>query len=149
KLAGWLAETVAARLLLTARRRLPSREDWEALLARPQASDWSVPVIRAIKEIEAAGGEVITVVADVADQAAMTKALDAARLRWGPLDGVIHSAGVPGTGRLAFLKDRTELHDVLSPKLDGLDVLIRLLGEAPLDFVALMSSINSVVGHPG
>ena len=149
KLAGWLAGTVAARLLLTARRQLPPREDWEALLARPQASDWSVPVIRAIREIEAAGGGVITVAADVADQAAMTKAIDTACLSWGPLDGVIHSAGVPGTGRLAFLKERTELHDVLSPKLDGLDMLIRLLGDATLDFVALMSSINSVVGNPG
>jgi phthiocerol/phenolphthiocerol synthesis type-I polyketide synthase E len=149
KLAGWLAETVAARLLLTARRRLPPREDWEALLARPEASDWSVPVIRAIGEIEAAGGAVITVAADVADQAAMTKAIEAARLSWGPLDGVIHSAGIPGTGRLAFLKEKTELHDVLPPKLDGLNVLITLLGDKPLDFIALMSSINSVVGNPG
>jgi NAD(P)-dependent dehydrogenase (short-subunit alcohol dehydrogenase family) len=149
KLAGWLAETVAARLLLTARRRLPPREDWQALLARPQASDWSVPVIRAIREIEAAGGAVITAAADVADPAAMSKAIDAVRLSWGPLNGVIHSAGVPGTGRLAFLKERTELHDVLSPKLDGLNVLIKLLGDTPLDFVALMSSINSVVGNPG
>jgi phthiocerol/phenolphthiocerol synthesis type-I polyketide synthase E len=149
KLAGWLAGAVAARLLLTARRRLPPREDWEALLSQPGASDWSVPVIRAISEIEAAGGEVITAAADVSDRAAMRKAIDAACLSWGPLDGVIHSAGVPGSGRLAFLKERTELYHVLSPKLDGLDVLIRLLGDAPLDFVALMSSINSVVGSPG
>jgi phthiocerol/phenolphthiocerol synthesis type-I polyketide synthase E len=149
KLAGWLAGTVSARLLLTARRPLPPREDWEALLARPGSSDWSLPVIRSIREIEAAGGEVITAAADAADLTAMTKAIDSARLRWGPLDGVIHSAGVPGTGRLAFLKEMKEVRDVLSPKLAGLDVLVRLLGDTPLDFVALMSSINSVVGNPG
>ena len=36
-----------------------------------------------------------------------------------------------------------------APKVDGLRVLVRLLGDAKLDFVALMSSISSVIGSPG
>ena len=149
KLARWLAGTTSARLLLTARRALPPREGWEALLAQDRPSDWFVPVIKSIKDIEAAGGEVIIATADAADAVAMAKAIDAARLRWGALDGLIHSAGVPGSGRLAILKDIKEVREVLSPKLDGLDVLLRLLGDVHLDFVALMSSINSVVGNAG
>ena len=37
----------------------------------------------------------------------------------------------------------------MSPKVNGLAVLIRLLGGHPLDFVALMSSISAVMGPPG
>ena len=37
----------------------------------------------------------------------------------------------------------------LCDKIDGLDVLVRLLGDRELDFVALMSSISSVIGSPG
>jgi acyl carrier protein len=37
----------------------------------------------------------------------------------------------------------------LSPKVDGLRILVELLGDTPLDFVALMSSINAVIGAAG
>ena len=79
----------------------------------------------------------------------MKRAIDLARERWGGIDGVVHAAGVPGTGRIAFLKQPDDVQSVFSPKVGGLDVLVRLLGKAPLDFVALMSSINSVLGAPG
>jgi hypothetical protein len=38
---------------------------------------------------------------------------------------------------------------VLAPKVDGLAVLVRLLGDAPLDLVALLGSISAVAGSPG
>ncbi len=149
QLAGWLARQASARLLLTARRALPHRHEWDAVLREPDANDWRVRVIRSIRDIEAAGGEVITAAADVADASAMESAIDLARSRWGPLDGVIHAAGVFGNGVIAFRQDTEELHSVISPKMDGLAVLVRLLGGVPLDFVALMSSISSVVGSAG
>jgi acyl carrier protein len=62
---------------------------------------------------------------------------------------VIHAAGVPGSGRLAFMKKPIEVQTVLAPKIDGLAVLVRLLRDTPLDFVVLVSSINSVLGAPG
>ena len=71
------------------------------------------------------------------------------RERWGRIDGVVHAAGVPGSGRIAFLKQPDDIQSVISPKVDGLDVLVRLLGKTPLDFVALISSINSLLGAPG
>ncbi|HEY1410860.1 MAG TPA: SDR family NAD(P)-dependent oxidoreductase, partial [Rhodopila sp.] len=148
-LAAWLAETVAARLLLTGRRSLPPREAWDALLAEPAADERTVAIIRAIRAIEAAGGEVMTEVADAADLAAMATAIGNARESWGGIDGVIHAAGVPGNGRIAVLQDEQEVRSVLAPKIDGLDVLVRLLGDRALDFVALMSSISSVIGSPG
>ena len=148
-LAAWLAAKVSARLLLTARRAVPARETWDAILAGEDADAQSVALIRSIREIEAAGGEVMTAAADAADHAAMSAAITAARIRWGALDGVIHAAGVPGNGRIAVRQEDQEVRDVLAPKVDGLAVLADLLRDTPLDFVVLMSSINAVVGAPG
>jgi phthiocerol/phenolphthiocerol synthesis type-I polyketide synthase E len=47
------------------------------------------------------------------------------------------------------LQDDADATATLAPKVAGLAVLIELLGGAALDFVALMSSINSVVPAPG
>jgi acyl transferase domain-containing protein len=148
-LAGWLAERTGARLLLTGRRAVPPRADWDAILARPEADPRARAIIAAIRGLEAAGGAVITAAADAADPAAMAGAIGEARLRWGGIDGVIHAAGVAGSGHIAVRQDAADIRSVLAPKVEGLAVLVDLLGTAPLDFVALMSSINAVVGVPG
>jgi phthiocerol/phenolphthiocerol synthesis type-I polyketide synthase E len=148
-LAAWLAKVASARLLLTSRRSLPPREAWQGLIAAPAAEEESVRIIKAIRNIEGMGGTVMTAVADAADLVAMEAAIAKFRERWGALDGVIHAAGVPGNGRLAVLQDDQEIRSVLVPKVEGLRVLARLLGDTPLDFVALMSSISSVIGSPG
>jgi phthiocerol/phenolphthiocerol synthesis type-I polyketide synthase E len=147
-LAAWLAKAASARLLLTSRRSLPPRQTWDALLAEPAGDARTVAIIQAIRGIEAAGGEVMTAAADAADLAAMAMAIGKARECWGGLDGVIHAAGVPGDGSIAVLQDDQEIRSVLAPKVDGLRVMVRLLGDSELDFVALMSSISSVIGSP-
>jgi acyl transferase domain-containing protein len=148
-LATWLADRAAARLMLTARRALPPRESWDAVLEHPDADPRSARIIRAIRDIEASGGEVIIAVADAADRSAMADAIAIARQQWGGIDGVIHAAGVAGSGRIAIRQDAADIRSVLAPKVDGLDVLVNLLGDTQLDFVALMSSISSVIGSPG
>ncbi|MEP7209269.1 MAG: SDR family NAD(P)-dependent oxidoreductase [Alphaproteobacteria bacterium] len=144
ELAGWLARTASARLLLTSRSPLPARETWSEHVATAARGDRSVAAIRAICAIEDAGGEVMTAVADAADVSAMRLAIDQARARWGAIDGVIHAAGVPGAGEPSFLETVEEIRSVISPKRDGLAALIELLENAPLDFVVLMSSINAI-----
>ena len=148
-LAHWFAANASARLMLTARTPLPPREEWDEWLAQHQPDDHTATIIRNIRDIEERGGEVLTAAADAADLNQMKRAIDLVRERWGGIDGVVHAAGVPGTGRIAFLKQPDDVRSVLAPKVDGLDVLVRLLGKVPLDFVALMSSINSVLGAPG
>jgi phthiocerol/phenolphthiocerol synthesis type-I polyketide synthase E len=148
-LARWLATRFQARLLLTARSGLPARDQWDAWLANHSSQERTSSAIAAVRAIEADGGEVLVVAADAADEAAMSVALGAARDRWGHIDGVIHAAGVAGSGNLAALKTLEDTRATLGPKVGGLEVLVRLLGETRLDFVALMSSINSVLGAPG
>jgi phthiocerol/phenolphthiocerol synthesis type-I polyketide synthase E len=125
-LARWLAREFKARLLLTARSALPPREEWDAWLATQPAHERSASAIAAIRAIEADGGEVIVAAADATDEAAMSAAITLAALQ---------SAEAAGA--------------VLSPKVTGLEVLVRLLGQVSLDFVVLMSSENGVLGVPG
>jgi acyl carrier protein len=106
-------------------------------------------VSEALQAIDAAGGEAIVAAADAADEAAMSAAIASARTRWGRINGVIHAAGVSGSGSLASLQTIDEARATFRAKVTGLEVLIRLLGQVPLDFVALMSSINSVLGAAG
>ena len=149
KLAEWLATATSARLLLTARRPLPPRVYWDEYLSKHRVDDRNSTAIHAIRKIEQAGGEVITFEADAADYPSMANAVEFVHAKWGRLNGVVHAAGVPGNGRIAFLKNSHDVQAVMAPKVEGLNVLVRLLGDTPLDFVALMSSVGSIVGAPG
>lgn len=146
-----LARHCRARLLLTGRRGLPPRAQWDALLAESAAKGdrRDAEVIGAIRAIEAAGGEVMVVAADAADRQTMAAALDAAQRQWGVLNAVIHAAGIPGSGHLTALKSSDEIDRVMAPKLGGLGVLSEILGQRPLDFFVLMGTISAVVGAPG
>ncbi|MGE0158279.1 MAG: SDR family NAD(P)-dependent oxidoreductase [Gemmatimonadales bacterium] len=130
----WMAERFQANLLLTSRAAERTR---------------TPRVAEALAAIEAAGSEVQVVAADAADEAAMLTAIDAARMRWGRIDGVVHAAGVAGSGSIAALKAEADARAVWEPKVRGLEVLVSLLGSEPLDLVVLMSSVNSIVGAPG
>jgi NAD(P)-dependent dehydrogenase (short-subunit alcohol dehydrogenase family) len=149
KLAQWLAREFKARLLLTARSALPPRDEWDAWLATQPARERVACAIAAIRAIEADGGEVILAAADAADEVEMSAAIAAARKHWGRIDGVIHAAGIAGAGTVAALQSAEDTHAVFDPKVAGLEVLVRLLGQVPLDFVVLMSSVNAVLGAPG
>ena len=92
---------------------------------------------------------VIVAAADASDAAAMGAAIAAATQRYGGLDGVIHAAGVSGRGSVALRLSADDARAVFAPKVQGLRVLVDLLGAARLDFVALMSSINAAVGSAG
>ena len=148
-LAEWLARRTSARLLLTSRTVLPDRAEWDAWLAAHPETDRASSAILGVRRIEAAGGEVLVAAADAADERAMSDAINLARARWGSIDGVVHAAGVPGNGRIALLTSLEEVDAVITPKFGGLTVLTKLLGDTDLDFVVLLSSINSVLGAPG
>lgn len=86
--------------------------------------------------------------ADVADAPAMQSAIDAARDRWGAIDGVIHSAGVAGGSSVMFAQ-RDETDAVLRAKVEGTQVLSRLFADAALDFFVVFSSISAVIPAAG
>jgi NAD(P)-dependent dehydrogenase (short-subunit alcohol dehydrogenase family) len=78
----------------------------------------------------------------------MEAALCTVTERLGPINGVIHAAGVAGKGIIP-LKTPQEAARVLAPKVSGTVILADLLAAQPLDFFVLCSSLNAIVCTAG
>ena len=102
----------------------------------------------ALGEIEAAGADVLYLIADVTSGAALRAALDKGRRRFGPITGVIHAAGILRDGRI--LQNELALFDaVTAPKVMGAITLDHLTREDPLAFFLLFSSTAATFGSAG
>ncbi|MCP5108422.1 MAG: SDR family NAD(P)-dependent oxidoreductase, partial [bacterium] len=123
-LAGHLAKKVKAKLILTGRSVFPARETWEQWLASHQSLEHqdTAGKIRKLQELEQMGAETAVFSADIADYRRMRQVIAGAEERFGPINGVIHAAGVPGDG-LIRLKSKEMAENVLSPKIKGTMVL--------------------------
>lgn len=143
-----LAEKYKARLVLTGRSPLPSPEEWASWLETHDEGDATSQRIRHVQGLEEVGGEVLYAAADVARREDMESVVAVARQRFGPIQGVIHSAGVAGGGILQ-LKEPEVAARVLAPKVQGTLVLEELLHGEPLDFFVLCSSTAALLGGFG
>jgi NAD(P)-dependent dehydrogenase (short-subunit alcohol dehydrogenase family)/acyl carrier protein len=141
-----LAERWKARLVLTGRSALPPREEWERVAASGDKA--AAERVREMQRLEGLGAEVLYVAADVARREEMREVIARARERFGPVQGVIHSAGVAGGG-LIQLKEPEVVERVFSPKVKGTLVLEEALRDEPLDFLLLCSSTAAYLGGFG
>ncbi|WP_433074763.1 SDR family oxidoreductase [Nonomuraea sp. CA-218870] len=150
-LAEHLARDYRAKLVLLARRGLPPRADWPAVLSGARAADdVTRDRVRRVSELIALGAEVEVVTGDAASAADVRRAVEAATGRFGALHGVLHAAGVPAMGLMQF-KRPEELDEVLAPKIGGALALAEALrlgrpDEVGLDLLVLFSSITSATG---
>ncbi len=151
ELAGHLARSRQARLVLTRRSPFPARGDWEDWLVNHGEEDAVSRILLAIREIEAAGAEVWTASLDAADEPALRALLAETEARWGGLHGVVHAAGVVGESGLQPIEEidaeRADLH--FRPKVRGVLAIERALEGRDLDFCLLFSSLSSLVGGLG
>lgn len=147
-LARHLAATVRARLALVGRRSVPAEADWPAWLAEHGEDDPVSRCIRRWRALRELGAEVLSVTADVAEPMQMATALRQAEDRFGIVHGVIHAAGGKAFAALEDL-DEAECEWQLRPKIQGLHALERALGDRPLDFCLVMSSLSSTLGALG
>ena len=143
-LASYLAQQCQARLLLTSRTPFPPRDQWEQLPDDDPRRD----SITKLKAVEAQGAEVLIWSANVADRQGMEIAIADAETCFGPLNGVIHAAGIAGDGVQSPLPTTTlaQCQEVFRAKVQGTRVLAELLAGRNVDFVALMSSLASQLG---
>ncbi|MFZ1005269.1 MAG: SDR family NAD(P)-dependent oxidoreductase, partial [Candidatus Sulfotelmatobacter sp.] len=147
-IAEHLAETHRARLILVGRSQFPPREGWEGWLETHPEQDGVSSKIRKLQSLEKMGAEVLIVSADVSDERQIRSAIDYAQQHFGPLNGVVHCAGVRGGGVIQ-LKTREIAEAVLAPKVKGTMVLASVLGKTPLDFFVVCSSRTSITGSFG
>jgi acyl transferase domain-containing protein/acyl carrier protein len=147
-----LAKRGRPHLVLTGRRGLPEKSAWEQMLKEDRPTDSSTLVrIRRIQELEAMGATVTVAGVDVCDHEAMKALCDRISRRFGRIDGVIHAAGFVDQDALVTVRD-TQPRDAdvhFRPKVDGLRVLERVFEDRSLDFLAVASSISSVLGVVG
>jgi NAD(P)-dependent dehydrogenase (short-subunit alcohol dehydrogenase family) len=148
QLAGHLARTVGARLVLCGRSGLPPVREWDDWIAAHSDADLTTRRINAVRSLEEAGAEVMIGVADVADRAQMRELIDAAVRRFGPINGVIHTAGIAGAGVIQ-LKTREAAAQVLAAKISGTLNLAELLSDPAPDFMLLCSSMTAILGAAG
>jgi acyl transferase domain-containing protein len=140
-----LAERHRARLVLVGRSGLPPREQWSELLAGPQT-----PVtarIAAVQEIEALGGEVLVVAADVTDTEQLRAVRAQAEAAFGPVTGVLHAAGITGGGMLETRRF-SDAEAVLDAKVFGTLAIEEVFGDS-LDLLVLYSSFTVFSGDFG
>ncbi|GAA3836626.1 hypothetical protein GCM10022226_68240 [Sphaerisporangium flaviroseum] len=144
-----LASRYGCRLVLTARSPLPPREEWQAFLdAVPQGGERTARHIRNIQDLEARGATVLTVSADVADEAQMRAVVEAAIDRFGGIDVVVHGAGVQDGAffNFAHLMDRGQCDAHMGAKVKGFHILQTVLGDRCPDRRITLSSIAAVLG---
>ncbi len=102
----------------------------------------------AIAIMEAAGSVVESHVADVCLTDRLAEVMADIRGRYGKISGVVHAAGIAGSGFLALKSEATFL-EVLAPKISGTLNLHELTKDDPLDLFVLFSSVASLLGLPG
>lgn len=146
-----LARRLAARgcrLVLTGRSPLPPREQWPQLLAEPGGE--GAARIAAILDLEKSGAQVLAMSADVASLGEMSEVLRAARQRFGPVDAVVHGAGVQDARFFgaAHTLDRSAYAAHFRAKVHGFYVLEELLDEQTTRRLTL-SSLSAVLGGIG
>ena len=134
--------------MLFGRTPVPPREQWEAILADPAAKTEVRRRIESLLALEAKGAEFEIVAGDVARVDDVRRAVRRARERFGALHGVLHAAGVPGMGMMQF-KTIADMDRVLAPKVAGTLAIAEAIGDAPLDFLVLLSSVASWTGALG
>ncbi|GAA3728934.1 type I polyketide synthase [Plantactinospora mayteni] len=102
-----------------------------------------------LASIADAGAEVAVFTGDVGDAAALRNVVDDIQRRFGPVNGVVHSAGVAGGGLLER-RDAAAMRRVWHPKAAGTLAIEEVFADrAPLDFLLLFSSVAGLSGLYG
>ncbi|ELR72270.1 Malonyl CoA-acyl carrier protein transacylase [Fulvivirga imtechensis AK7] len=147
ELATYLSKTAKVKLALTGRSEFPDRNKWDKLV---KSGGNIADRIRRIQEIESNGAEVMLVKADVADKSSMESCVNQVQAKFGPVNGVLHCAGVAGGNIIPTLEPNL-IYDTMNSKVFGTLILDELLqqGNNNLDFMVLCSSISSITGTFG
>ena len=107
-------------------------------------ADWE----RQLEKLRAKGATVEYIKADLAKPEAVRELIGAIKSRYGPINGVIHSAGITRDG-LVLKKNTSDIEEVLAPKVYGTVYLDEFSKEEPLDFFVLFSSVSGELGNIG
>lgn len=126
----------------------PSRDTWDAHVARHEENETWTQRIRRARQLEALGAEVVVLPTDLTRQESLREAIDTTVARFGALHGVVHAAWLPKdqVARLVSETGPEESAWHFDPRARGLALLDAVLGDRALDFRVVASSISAVLG---
>ncbi len=143
RVARWMVEHGARRLILIGRTALPPRSQW----LDADRDSLAGQRINAVRELENLGASVQPVALDITDEAQLRTFIDQyQREGWPPIKGVMHTAAVIEDHLLTQM-DREAFGPVLKPKVIGSWLLHQLLDG--VDFFVMFSSAGSILGPTG
>lgn len=120
------------RELSTRVRRILSQREAAATLAR----------------LDSTGAKVIYRALDIRDRQALAAVLDETRAQWGPIEAIVHGAGVIADKLIAD-KTQAQFDDVFSTKVEGLHALLAETANDPLRALFMFSSVAARYGNVG
>ncbi len=147
-LAEALVEKSNANIVTLARGELPPRDQWANVLKNSAPQDKTARRIRAIETLEAAGGKVLPMSADVSNVEEMRQCIDRAKQEFGEINGVIHAAGLVDDAPI-MAKTMMEVEDVFTPKIHGTQVIDQIFPDGSLDWLVLFSSTSTATAPVG
>lgn len=98
--------------------------------------------------LEAAGAKVRYRALDIRDRQAVAGVLSETRTQWGPIEAIVHGAGVLADKLIAD-KTQAQFDEVFSTKVDGLHALLAETSNDPLRAIVLFSSVAARYGNVG
>lgn len=137
-----------AKLVLLGRSPLPPRERWDEHVRPHGDGGREGAMIAGLRALEAQGANVAYFSADVCDPVRMGEIVAEVNGRFGPITGLVHTAGVPGNGFIQ-LKTAENADQVLAAKVKGTRTLYAALSGQTLDFSILCSSRSALFGGVG
>ncbi len=144
--ASYLSSKRRVKLVLINRSPFPPEQSWNTILRG--GNQKLCRKIGKLKAIQENGSEILGYQADVCDQELIRQIFYELRSKYGVINGIIHAAGVPGSGYMA-LKPFSQFLSVIAPKINGVLALDQSSAEDNLDFFVLFSSISSIIKESG
>lgn len=146
EIARYLSSKNKVKIALLSRSELPARELWDDVLLNGEEKVQRC--IRYVREIEAAGSQVIGYSTEISNMKEVRRIINELRENFGRINGIFHCAGIAG-GSFIIRRKKEEVDAVLNPKVYGTWVLDQLTREDNPDFFVMCSSGLSVLGEPG
>lgn len=101
-----------------------------------------------LAHLKSLGSEAVYIRGDIGNSSSIRKAIREMASNFGPINGVIHSAGVDG-GVSIFDKSVDQFNQVVHPKVQGTEALRGILEPDHLDFICHFSSSSAILGDFG
>lgn len=149
--AGLLAHRKQARLALVGRTQLPPHESREQWLQTAAENDPTRQRLERLQALESLSDNVAVFDADVGDAGQVGALVTAVEQRFGHITGWVHAAGEMEFESFRPLMDMAPANLELQwrTKVLGATHLMRALGDRPLEFGILVSSVSTVLGGLG